>query len=46
MNSHTEYGFSLETPIYPDTHKYRYRVEALNGSDAVIDTVNVTIVDT
>ncbi|WP_136688448.1 hypothetical protein [Halorhabdus amylolytica] len=36
----------LETPIYPSTDKYRYRVEALNGSDAVIDTVNVTIVDT
>ena len=36
----------LETPIYPSTDKYRYRVEALNESDAVIDAVNVTIIDT
>ncbi|WP_135663977.1 hypothetical protein [Halorhabdus rudnickae] len=46
MNADRGYSFELETPIYPDTNKYRYRVEALNESDAVIDAVNVTIVDT
>ncbi|WP_135663978.1 hypothetical protein [Halorhabdus rudnickae] len=45
VNEDSDYSFGLTTPIYPDTHKYRYRIEALNESDAVIDAVNVTIVD-
>lgn len=45
MNSDTEFDFNLQTPIYPSVDKYRYRVEALNESGAVIDAVNITIVD-
>ena len=40
-----EGDFSLQTLIYPEVTKYRYRVEALNESGAVIDAVAITIAE-